>query len=147
MKKKYLVCAVAASLLAVGCSTVKHGEVKASDHSSRIEVTVDSDRHVRITNARALQDENTVKVSGTLRPKSSTTRMAGHVHVSFIDAGGDVVLHRTVEPSTKAFFRRSILKPRFNQIFKLETTTVSSVLLKHHKGSGEACSDVPLTVM
>ena len=84
MKKKYLVCAAVASLLAAGCSTVKHGEVKASDHSSRIEVTVDSDRHVRITNARALQDENTVKVSGTLRPKSSTTRMAGHIHISFI---------------------------------------------------------------
>ena len=139
MKKKYLVCAAAATLLTAGCSTVKHGEVKTSDHSSRIKVTVDADRHVRITNAQALQTENTVKVSGTLRPKSSTTRMAGHVHVSFIDAGGDVVLHRTVEPSTKAFFRRSILKPRFNHIFKLETATVSSVLLKHHTGSVLMC--------
>jgi hypothetical protein len=139
MKKRYLVCAVAASLLFAGCSTVKQSEVKASDQISRIEVTVDSDRHVRITNAQALQDENTVKVSGTLRPKSSTTRMAGHVHVSLIDAGGDVVLRRTVEPSTKAFFRRSNLNPHFNQIFKLETSTVSSVLLKHHTGSVLMC--------
>lgn len=110
---------------------------------NKLEVVIDADRYVRITNARALRDGDLVKVSGTLRPKLFITRMAGHIHASFIGVDGSLVQHQLIEPSTKAFFRRSILKPKFNRAFFVDMANISQVRLKHHVGSVQACSYEP----
>jgi len=137
-----IVSMLLSAVLFAGCSTVESDatEVAPSPERKKIKVKVDPDRSVRITNAMVRQENDTVRVSGTLRPRSTTSRMAGHIHVSFLGTDGGTIRHLLVEPNTKAFFRRSIIIPRFNVSVAMDSSEVSEVLLKHHAAPIEDCS-------
>lgn len=142
MKMTVMIVAMCGVFLVAGCNTVKTDftEVSTSPERKKIKVKVDPDRSVRITNAMVRQENDTLRVSGTLRPKSTTSRMAGHIHVSFLGTDGGPIRQLMVEPNIKAFFRNSIHRPRFSISTTLAASEVSEVLLKHHAAPIETCS-------
>lgn len=143
MKMKISIAiALYSGFLLMGCTTNQPNSTVSVSPSQKetIKVKVDSDRSVQITNATAYQENGTLKVTGILRPKSSATRMAGHIHVSFLDVNGSEIKRLKVEPSVKAFFRRSLIKPRFSVSIALADMSVSETHLKHHDAPVETCS-------
>jgi len=142
MKMTGMIAAMCGAILVAGCSTVEtdSAEVSTSPERKKITVKVDPDRSVQITNVTVSHENDILRVSGTLRPKSTTSRMAGHIHVSFLDIEGSTIRHLKAEPNVKAFFRRSIIKPRFSVSTALVDAEVSEVRLKHHDASMEICS-------
>jgi hypothetical protein len=141
MKAITMVAGLCSSILVAGCNTVPASsvETKPTLPDKKIRISVEPDKFVRITNASVSQTSGGVRVSGVLRPKSAMVRSIGHLHVSFLDSEGIATQLLKVEPTSNVFFRRSIIKPKFNVTTAVTPERVSEVRLKHHKTAIDVC--------
>lgn len=136
MYKNFLVIAFA-SLLALNTAIASNHQ---DSEKIKIDVNINPDRTVRITNASAIQKAGEIKISGILRPKNWTARTVGHVHVSLLGADGTVVKTFIVEPNKKVFMRKSSHRPRFKLSIPATDSTITEVVMKHHKATSSKCS-------
>lgn len=134
MKNITIVSLALTCALVLGCSTIK------SNSAKNINVEVEPDRSVRITNVSVSTQDNELKVSGTLRPSSITSRTIGHIHVHFFGQNGEVIQQLIATPNVNSFSRKSNSKPRFSTTVALAESDVKEVRLKHHRAPLKSCS-------
>lgn len=121
-------------LILVGCSTV------ANRSNANSKITIEPDRTVRITNVSLASQDDKLKVYGTLRPSSVTSRTIGHIHVQFLGHNGEVIEQLNVNPNVNTFSRKSNYKPRFSITAALAETDVKEVRVQHHNAPATSCS-------
>lgn len=134
MKKSIIITLALTCTLISGCSTLN------SNSAKNVNVEVEPDRSVRITNVSVSSQENELKVRGTLRPSSVTSRTIGHIHIEFLDHNGEVIQQLKTNPNTNSFSRKSNSRPRFTATVALAESDVKGVRLKHHASSTRSCS-------
>lgn len=126
--KKSIMMSMAALLLA-GCSTMQGGNAT---------VTVKASRDVQLTNVKVTEKNGRIEATGTLRPRFSTAREAGHVDITFVAEDGRVN-KRKVEPFIRTFFRKSTRNPTFYISTRQEGGEVAKIQLIHHAVAFEEC--------
>jgi hydrogenase maturation factor HypF (carbamoyltransferase family) len=134
MKYRIIITLALTCALASGCSTLK------SNSATNIDVEVEPDRSVRITNVTVANQDNKLKVYGTLRPSSITSRTIGHIHVQFVGHNGEVIEQLNVNPNVNTFLRKSNSKPRFSTTVALAESDVKEVRVQHHNAPATSCS-------
>jgi hypothetical protein len=134
MKNGIIITLALTCTLASGCSTLR------SNSAANINVEVEPDRAVRITNVNVSNQDDKLKVYGTLRPTSLTSRTIGHIDVQFLDQNGETIKHIKVKPNVNTFSRKSNSKPRFSTTVALAESDVKEVRVQHHNVPATSCS-------
>lgn len=134
MKNGIIITLALTCTLASGCSTLR------SNSAANINVEVEPDRAVRITNVNVSNQDDKLKVYGTLRPSSITSRTIGHIHVQFVGHNGEVIEQLNVNPNVNMFLRKSNSKPRFSTTVALAESDVKEVRVQHHNAPETSCS-------
>lgn len=112
-----------------GCATM---------NSAPYAVSIAPSSQVQISNVSVHMDNDTLHVTGNLRPSSASTTRTGHVDVDFADADGNVIQTVRAVPSASRFLRKSKRPASFSVKGKIEG--VDAVKLTHHPDTMNECA-------